>query len=118
MCNVQRVMDCFFTWRATIPKIRTDERLEQTGIVSLALVRQSSRNALSELHLATARLEMLSGRIYCLRNPGLKPWAMVYSRFAASGSAHKNPVYLRPSTSTRLTPNALGIDPTPLTSSL
>jgi hypothetical protein len=37
MCNVQRVMDCFFTWRATIATICNDERLEQTGIDSVAL---------------------------------------------------------------------------------
>jgi hypothetical protein len=36
-----------------------------------------------ELHSASAGLEVLSGRIYYPRNPGLKPWAMIYSRFAA-----------------------------------
>ncbi len=58
MCNVQRVMDCFFTWRATIATICNDERLEQTGIDSVAL----------------------SGRLSDLI-PGLKPWAISVGPF-------------------------------------
>jgi hypothetical protein len=48
------------------------------------LVRQSFRNALSELHLATARLGMLSGRFNLLPNPGLKPSAILFNRFAVA----------------------------------
>src|SRR5260221_13258469 len=58
MCNVQRVMDCFFTWRATIATICNDERLEQTGTDSGAL----------------------SGRLSDLI-PGLKPWAISVGPF-------------------------------------
>jgi hypothetical protein len=48
------------------------------------LVRQSFRNALSGLHLATARLGMLSGRFNLLPNPGLKPSAILFNRFAVA----------------------------------
>jgi len=37
----------------------------------------------SELDLVTARLGMLSGRVLGARYPGLKPWPIIYSRFAA-----------------------------------
>ena len=36
-----------------------------------------------ELHPASAGLGVLSGRLNYLPNPGLKPWAMFCSRFAA-----------------------------------
>ena len=45
--------------------------------------RRAGIRALPELHPSKAGLEVLSGRILRARNPGLKPWAMVYSRFAA-----------------------------------
>ena len=38
--------------------------------------------ALSELHPATAGLGLLSGRVLGASYPGLKPWAMIFNRFA------------------------------------
>jgi hypothetical protein len=42
---------------------------------------------LLELHPASAGLEVLSGRALGARYPGLKPWAIIYSRFAAKSDS-------------------------------
>jgi hypothetical protein len=47
--------------------------------------RCAGTRALPELHPHRG-LEMLSGRIRSISNPGLKPWAIIYSRFAAKES--------------------------------
>jgi hypothetical protein len=61
---VQRVMDCFFTWRETIVTICNDERLEQT-----------------ETRFGRPfRASPLSDRI-----PGLKPWAILLDHFMVKG---------------------------------